>query len=126
MTVKQLEEIHMKMETLLAYEGGYLDAIYYCPHHPHKGFEGEISELKIDCECRKPKPGLFVKAAKDFNIDLNNSWMVGDGENDIIAGRAAGCKTALIGEGECGQDFTASSLLEFCATLIRDKVNYLN
>ena len=110
-TVPELQEIHNKMETLLGAEGAYLDAIYYCPHHPHKGYEGEILELKIDCDCRKPKPGMLMKAAKDFNIDLSASWMIGDGENDIKAGKAARCKTALIGEGEYGQDMTGDSLL---------------
>ena len=110
-TVPELQLIHNKMETLLGAEGAYLDAIYYCPHHPHKGYEGEIPELKIDCDCRKPKPGMLLKAAKDFNIDLSNSWMIGDGENDIKAGKAAGCKTALIGEGEYGQDMAEDSLL---------------
>lgn len=110
-TVPELQEIHNKMETLLGAGGAYLDAIYYCPHHPHKGYEGEIPELKIDCDCRKPKPGMLVKAAEDFNIDLSASWMIGDGENDVKAGIAAGCKAALIGEGEYGQDMTGDSLL---------------
>ncbi len=116
-TFDQLQEIHNKMETLLGAEGAYLDAIYYCPHHPHKGYEGEISELKTECKCRKPKPGMLLKAVKDFNIDLASSWMVGDGENDIKAGQAAICRTALIGEGDYGQDVTVKSLLEFVNTL---------
>ncbi len=110
----QLQEIHSKMETLLGREGAYLDAIYYCPHHPHRGYEGEIPELKIDCECRKPKPGMLLNAAEDFNIDLSQSWMIGDGENDIKAGAAAGCKMALIGEEDYGQDVTVASLNEWC------------
>lgn len=109
----KLETIHHKMETLLGKEGAYLDAIYFCPHHPDKGYDGEIQELKIECECRKPKPGMLLKASKDFNIDLENSWMVGDGGNDIKAGIAAGCKTALIGDGDYGQDVTTDSLLDF-------------
>ncbi len=112
-TVPLLEKIHNKMETLLGLEGAYIDGLYYCPHHPHKGFEGEIPELKFDCECRKPKPGMLLKAAEDFNIDLSESWMVGDGENDIKAGENAGCKTCLIGKDEFGQDMTVGSLLEF-------------
>jgi len=110
-----LEEMHNKMETLLGKEGAYLDAIYYCPHHPHKGYEGERPELKIDCDCRKPKPGMLLKAATDFNIDLSQSWMVGDGENDIKAGINAGCKTMLIGNSSenFGQMMTVDSLLEF-------------
>ena len=112
---EELEEIHNKMETLLGKEGAYLDAIYYCPHHPHKGYEGERPELKIDCDCRKPKPGMLLKAAADFNIDLSRSWMVGDGENDVKAGLNAGCKTALIGQSKdnIGQLVSAKSLLEF-------------
>jgi D-glycero-D-manno-heptose 1,7-bisphosphate phosphatase len=112
-TADELSEIHNKMETLLGAEGAYLDAIYYCPHHPHKGYEGEVSEFKIDCDCRKPKPGMLLKAAEDFNIDVSQSWMIGDGENDIRAGKAAGCKTALIGDGEYGQDIAADSLMNF-------------
>ena len=110
-TVPELQEIHNKMETLLGAEGAYLDAIYYCPHHPHKGYEGEVPELKIDCECRKPKPGMLLKAAEDLNIDLSQSWMIGDGENDVKAGKAAGCRTALIGTEDCEQDVIAISLL---------------
>ena len=112
---EELEEIHSKMETLLGKEGAYLDAIYYCPHHPHKGYEGERPELKIDCDCRKPKPGMLLKAAADFNIDLSRSWMVGDGENDVKAGLNAGCKTALIGQSKdnIGQLVSAKSFLEF-------------
>lgn len=112
-TVLQLDEIHNKMETLLGQKGAYLDGLYYCPHHPHKGYGGEIPELKFDCNCRKPKPGMLLKAAKDFNIDFSKSWMVGDNENDIKAGVAAGCKTALIGRGTYGQDIIVQSLLQF-------------
>lgn len=112
-TKDQLQEIHNKMETLLGQQGAYLDAIYYCPHHPHKGYESEIPELKIECDCRKPKPGMLLQAAEDFNIDLGQSWMIGDGENDVLAGKAAGCKTALLGEGEYGQDLTVQSVADF-------------
>lgn len=107
-TVPQLNEIHNKMETLLGADGAYLDAIYYCPHHPHKGYEGEIPELKIDCDCRKPKAGMLRRAAQEFNIDLSQSWMIGDGENDLLCGQNGGCKTAMIGEDPradvCGKD----------------------
>ena len=114
-TYSQIDEIHNKMETLLGLEGCYIDGLYYCPHHPHKGFEGEIPELKFDCECRKPKPGMLIKAAEDFNIDLQSSWMIGDGENDVKAGKNAGCKTAYIKreEKEVEADVTVKSLLEF-------------
>lgn len=112
---EELQEIHNKMETLLGEQGAYVDAIYYCPHHPHKGYEGERPELKIECDCRKPKPGMLLQAAKDFNIDLEHSWMIGDGENDITAGTNAGCHTALItvDENDRGQEVSVTSLYEF-------------
>lgn len=106
----ELTEIHNKMETLLGEDGAYLDAIYFCPHHPDKGFDGEIPELKFDCDCRKPKPGMLIEAAKDFNIDLKHSWMIGDSESDIIAGKNAGCSTVLIGDSD--ENMCASNLLE--------------
>lgn len=125
MTWGELEEIHNKMETELGFAGAYLDGIYFCPHHPHKGYEGEVVELKIDCDCRKPKPGMLIKAAEDFNIALESSWMIGDGENDIKAGIAAGCRTVLVNgegsdykEGDFGQNYTCKSLLEFVEKML--------
>ncbi len=120
-TYSQLENMHNKMETLLGKEGACLDGIYFCPHHPHSGYEGEVKELKIDCDCRKPKPGMLLKAAEDLNIDLSQSYMVGDGENDIKAGKAAGCKTVLLNT-ECeyyGQDICVSSLKDFVDQYLR-------
>lgn len=114
----ELQEIHNKMETLLGAEGAYIDAIYFCPHHPDKGFEGERVEYKISCDCRKPKPGMLLKAAEDFNIDLSRSWMVGDGKNDVEAGKNAGCKTVLIGTEDYGQDRKVSSLFAFANTIL--------
>lgn len=99
-TATQLQEIHNKLETLLGTAGAYIDALYYCPHHPHKGYEGEVPELKIDCNCRKPKPGLLLRAAEDYNIDLSSSWMIGDSDSDVQAGKAAGCRSIKIEEGE--------------------------
>ena len=95
-TWDELNEIHNKMETELGKQGAYLDGIYFCPHHPHKGYEGEIPELKFDCDCRKPKPGLLLKATEDLNIDLKSSYMIGDSDSDIQAGNSAGCKSIKI------------------------------
>jgi len=112
LTLDGLEVIHNKMESLLGKEHAYLDAIYYCPHHPDKGFTGEIQDLKIVCDCRKPKPGMLLQAAKDYNIDLSSSWMVGDDERDIQAGKATGGRTVFIGKTNCQQDITADSLFD--------------
>ena len=117
-TVDGLQQIHNKMETMLGKEGAYLDGVYYCPHHPDKGFAGEVEELKIVCECRKPKAGLLLQSAKDFNIDLSQSWMIGDSENDVLGGKNAGCKTALIGETDYGQNLQVTSLLDFVKEIL--------
>ena len=93
---EQLQEIHNKMETLLGKEGAFIDGLFLCPHHTDKGFEGERIEYKLDCECRKPKAGLFVQAQKALNIDLSQSYMVGDSAIDIKAAENAGCKKAFL------------------------------
>ena len=92
-----LKKIQKKMEQELAKTGSYLDGQYYCLHHP----EGTNKEYTKVCECRKPKPGLILKAAEKHDIDLANSWMIGDGVTDIKAGQNAGCKTILIGRMKC-------------------------
>ena len=89
-SVEMLDQIHERMYTLLGAEGAYVDDLYYCPHHPDKGFEGEVPALKIECDCRKPKPGLFLKAMKEYNIDPKQSVSYGDSDRDEIASRAAG------------------------------------
>lgn len=91
-----LQEIHNKMEVLLGNEGAYLDDLYFCPHHPDKGFPGEVKELKIDCDCRKPKIGMLLKAKEKYNIDLSSSWFIGDTCQDVQTGINAGCKTVLL------------------------------
>lgn len=96
LTFEELYEIFYKMETLLGKEGAYLDAIYFCPHHPDKGFPGERPEFKIECECRKPKPGMLLNAARDYNIDLSESIMIGDSGRDMKAGEAAGCRKNIL------------------------------
>ena len=118
-TFEELEQIHYKMETLLGLDGAYVDATYYCPHHPHKGYEGEVPELKIECECRKPKPGMLIQASKDFNIDLSTTFMIGDGENDMQAGINAGCATIFIGEDKDCQ--CADSLLSAVNMIMNGK-----
>lgn len=116
-TVPELRLIHDKLETLLGQEGAYIDGLYYCPHHPHKGYEGEIPELKFDCECRKPKAGMLHQAAKDFNIDLAASYMVGDSDSDVQCGIQGGCRSVLLTE-EDAEGMHYATLLDFVNQII--------
>lgn len=114
-TLEELDNIHCKMETLLGEEGAYVNAVYFCPHHPDSGFPGERPEYKTGCSCRKPKPGMLLEAAKQFHINLALSWMVGDSERDMKAGETAGCHTAgLYG---CTGEKSFCDLLEFAQFL---------
>lgn len=130
MTEKDVDDVHKKLETELGLKGVKIDAIYYCPHHPEKGFAGERSELKIECTCRKPAPGLFFEAKKDLNINLKKSYMIGDQTADILAGERAGCKTILVKTGYGGEDgkffvkpdFMANNLLEAIRIFIPENV----
>jgi D,D-heptose 1,7-bisphosphate phosphatase len=77
-TEEDVQNVHKKMETLLGDQQAWIDAVYYCPHHPDRGYPEENPVYKIDCECRKPRTGMFLKAVGDLNIDLKESWMIGD------------------------------------------------
>jgi histidinol-phosphate phosphatase family protein len=103
-TEAELQEIHNKLETLLGREHAFLDRIYFCPHHPDKGFPGERPELKIACDCRKPRTGMIVQAATDLNLDLGRSWLVGDSTTDLETARNAGLKSILVRSGYAGKD----------------------
>jgi D,D-heptose 1,7-bisphosphate phosphatase len=95
---EELQQIHDKMETELGKQGAFIDALYLCPHHKDKGFEGERVDYKFDCDCRKPKTGLFMQADRDFHIDFSQSYMIGDSELDVEAGKNAGCKESILVE----------------------------
>ena len=95
-SLEELDYIHATLETLLGKEQAYLNGIYYCPHHPDKGYPEERPEYKIACDCRKPKPGMLLKAASDWNIDLSESYMIGDSDRDIQAGHAADVKESIL------------------------------
>ena len=101
---EELHNIHNKLKTLLGEKGAFVDDIFYCPHHPDKGFEGEVPELKFDCECRKPKTGMINEAVKKYNIDLSKSYMVGDSTMDLETARNAGVKSVLVDTGFAGND----------------------
>lgn len=97
---EELNHIHNRLYTLLGREGAYLDGLYFCPHHPDKGFEGEVPELKFDCDCRKPKIGMLKRAEADFNADLSNSWFIGDTAMDVQTGKNAGMHTIMLQSGD--------------------------
>ncbi len=126
-----IQFIHNKLETLLGREHAFLDRIYYCPHHPDKGFTGERPELKIDCECRKPKTGMIQQAQRELNGDITNSWLIGDTTTDVQTARNAGLKSILVRTGYGGSDrrhavqpdFTFDTLLEAVRFVIVQQSN---
>ena len=125
---EELHNIHNKLKTLLGEKGAFVDDIFYCPHHPDKGFEGEVPELKFDCECRKPKTGMIDEAVKKYNIDLSKSYMVGDSTMDLELARNAGVKSVLVDTGFAGDDgkydrscdIEAKDLLDAIEKIIKD------
>ena len=122
----ELRAIHNRMETLLGREGAFVDRIYYCPHHPDRGFSGERPELKIRCDCRKPATGLIERACRELNLDLGRSWLVGDTTVDIMTARNSGVRSILVRTGYGGHDgrypvepdVIASDLAEAAQTII--------
>jgi len=125
---EELHNIHNKLKTLLGEKGAFVDDIFYCPHHPDKGFEGEVPELKFDCECRKPKTGMIDEAVDKYNIDLSKSYMVGDSTMDLELARNAGVKSVLVDTGFAGNDgkydrscdIEAKDLLDAVENIIKD------
>lgn len=103
-TEEELKNIHNILEWELGKSGAYFDAIYYCPHHPDKGFEGERPELKFACDCRKPAIGMFEQAKADMGINLPKSWMIGDTTVDMLAAQNAGLSSVLVETGHGGKD----------------------
>ncbi len=90
-----LHGVRHRMDDLLFREQVSIDGFYFCPHHP----DGKVGSYALDCLCRKPMPGMLVQAAREHDIDLRASWMVGDILNDVEAGNRAGCRTVLIDSG---------------------------
>ena len=95
-TETDMDVIHDRLQTLIGEYGAYINRIYYCPHYPDRLIPGDRQDLKIVCDCRKPEPGLILRAAKEMNIDLNMSWMVGDMISDIEAAKMAGIRSILL------------------------------
>jgi histidinol-phosphate phosphatase family protein len=103
-TLAELERIHATLDHQLGGSKAYLDRLYVCPHHPDKGFPGEVPELKIDCECRKPRTGMIDRAVRELGVSRSRSWMVGDTTGDLMAGQRAGLRTVLVRTGHAGLD----------------------
>lgn len=101
----ELRQIHHKMETLLGRQGAFVDRIYYCPHHPHRGFAGERIELKIECDCRKPNTGMIERGIRELHGARTRSWLIGDTSVDIETARRAGLKSILVETGYAGLDY---------------------
>lgn len=128
--ISDIEIIHKKMCVLLGNEGAFLDDIAFCPHHPDKGYPEENPALKIECTCRKPKIGMLVEMSEKYNIDLLNSYFVGDSTVDIMTGKNAGMKTILVKTGMGGSDgkfnvsadFTAEDLLSAAEIILNNGV----
>ena len=94
-TTETVEAVHTHIAELLAERGAKIDAFYYCPHHT----DGEVEAFRGDCACRKPKPGMLLRAAEELWLDLSRSWIVGDRPTDLQAGAAVGCQTVLVRTG---------------------------
>jgi histidinol-phosphate phosphatase family protein len=124
-SLDELNRIHARLESLLGNNGAYLNGIYYCPHHPDKGFPGELAEFKFICNCRKPEPGLIDEACRDLGIDRRDSWMVGDTTSDVEAGRRAGVRTMLLRTGHCGTDFRHAVRPDYIADNLEDAVAWI-
>jgi D,D-heptose 1,7-bisphosphate phosphatase len=122
-TEDELRIIHNKLDTVIGAEHAKLDGLYYCPHHPHGGFPEENPAYKIDCHCRKPKPGMLLDAARDFNLDLSQCWFIGDTERDVVAGKAAGVKTIGVKTGRAMKGSTVQP--DFMFDDLKEAVNFI-
>lgn len=124
-TIDDLDNIHKKLEYELGVRGVYIDDLYYCPHHPDKGYPEENKLYKVECECRKPKTGLLQKAAEKYNIDLSASYFIGDTTVDVQTGKNSGMKTILLASGEGGKDAKYEALPEYLAADISEAVKII-
>jgi mannose-1-phosphate guanylyltransferase/phosphomannomutase len=124
-TPNVLRLIHNKMEALLGREHAWIDALYFCPHHPDSGFEGEVPELKVDCACRKPKTRMFEQAVQDWNISLSGSYGIGDSRRDVIAARRMGIAAIGVKTGHGCRDCDALELPDRLVEDLREAVDII-
>jgi len=124
-TEEDIREIHKKLETLLGENGAFIDRIYYCPHHPDKGYPNENKKYKIECECRKPNIGMLLKAEKEFNIGEKLSFIIGDSTTDIQTGINYGIQTILVKTGYKGLDKKFSVIPNYVFQDLKEAVDFL-
>lgn len=122
---KDIYQIHSKLDTVLGRNRAFLDRIYYCPHHPEKGFHGERIEYKIHCDCRKPNTGMINQAVYDLNIDLDESFIIGDRTVDILTGINAGLKTILVRTGYAGDDGVFQCEPDFIFSNLKESTEFI-
>ena len=130
--IADVEHIHRKMEVLLGRQGAYIDDIIFCPHHPDKGYPDENPKYKVSCTCRKPDIGMIMRMVQKHNIDLSESYFIGDSTVDIRTGRNAGLKTILVKTGQAGMDgkydvnadYEADNILEAVNLIFKDAEEY--
>jgi histidinol-phosphate phosphatase family protein len=124
-SLEELRRIHWTLEQRLSDGGAYLDRILVCPHHPNRGFAGEVAALKFHCDCRKPNTGLIDRAVAELNIARDASWMVGDSSSDMLAAHRAGLKSILVETGEAGLDARFASAPDFVAPDLAAAVDFI-
>lgn len=113
-TERHVQSLHDHLQNQLKDSGVEIAGFYYCPHHPTEG----LGTYRLDCECRKPKPGMLVQAAQDLNIDLTQSYMVGDRLSDLQAGQGAGCRSILVRTGYGNQQEAKAKGYPVCSDLM--------
>jgi D,D-heptose 1,7-bisphosphate phosphatase len=124
-TADGLRRIHFRMETALGQSGAYLDRLYYCPHHPDRGFPGEVASLKVVCDCRKPNTGMVDRAVADLNIARPLSWMIGDSTADILLARRRGLRSILVETGAAGLDGKYMVTPDFVEPDLKSAVSFI-
>jgi histidinol-phosphate phosphatase family protein len=124
-SIEELKQIHNKLETIVGSDGAFIDRIYYCPHHPDKGFKGEIESLKVKCNCRKPASGMIDKAVIDLNLTLDGSWLIGDMTTDIETAKRCKIKSILVQTGYGGLDEKLLAIPDFIVPDFNTAVNFI-
>lgn len=124
-SLEGLAHVHARLEWKLGEDGAYIDGLYFCPHHPEKGFTGEVPELKVPCLCRKPQPGLVDQACGDLRIDRRDSWMIGDRTSDIEAGHRANVRTILLRSGYAGSDAKHAIRPDYICPDLADAIEWI-